>query len=44
MRPTPARSLDLDGVDGLFVGRAALDPETFIRIASIKLEGGRERD
>ena len=43
-RPTPARSPTSMGVDGLFVGRAALDPETFIRIASIELEGGRERD
>jgi len=32
---------NLAGVDGLFVGRAALDPKTFIRIASIEIEGGR---
>ena len=31
---------NLAGVDGLFVGRAALDPKTFIRIASIDIEGG----
>jgi triosephosphate isomerase len=35
---------NLAGVDGLFVGRAALDPKTFIRIASIDIEGGHERD
>lgn len=32
----------LDGVDGLFVGRAALDPRAFVRIA--KVEVGRRRD
>lgn len=32
---------NLAGVDGLFVGRAALDPRTFIRIASIDIAGGR---
>ena len=31
---------NLVGVDGLFVGRAALDPQTFIRIASIDIHGG----
>jgi triosephosphate isomerase len=31
---------NLAGVDGLFVGRAALDPDTFIRIASIDIAGG----
>jgi triosephosphate isomerase len=35
---------NLAGVDGLFVGRAALEPDTFIRIASIDIEGGRSRD
>ena len=35
---------NLAGVDGLFVGRAALDPKTFIRIASIDIEGGHQRD
>ncbi len=34
---------NLAGVDGLFVGRAALDPNTFIRIASIEIEGGPDR-
>ena len=29
---------NLDGVDGLFVGRAALDPKTFLRIASIEIQ------
>jgi triosephosphate isomerase len=32
----------LAGVDGLFVGRAALDPTDFIRIASIEIRGGHE--
>ena len=31
-------------VDGLFVGRAALDPKTFVRIASIDIQGGHDRD
>jgi len=35
---------NLAGVDGLFVGRAALDPETFVRIASTEIEGGPDRD
>ena len=35
---------NLDGVDGLFVGRAALDPMTFLRIASIEIDGGRDRE
>jgi triosephosphate isomerase len=36
---------DLAGVDGLFVGRAALDPKTFVRIASIEIaDGGRNRE
>ena len=34
---------NLAGVDGLFVGRAALDPETFVRIASIEIKGGPDR-
>jgi triosephosphate isomerase len=34
----------LAGVDGLFVGRAALDPQTFIRIASIDINGGEDRE
>ena len=34
---------NLAGVDGLFVGRAALHPETFVRIASIEIKGGPDR-
>jgi triosephosphate isomerase len=35
---------DLAGVGGLFVGRAALDPQTFVRIAGIDIQGGHDRE